>query len=343
MAGRNPSVSYAEFRRVFIRLVGTKAAATYDDLHRELGGTCSRGTIKKYRDRCLDEFRANGMNVLSESLPKELVPLVDELWALALHKGGEAWSEERAQVEGQLSELKNRLTIEAEERQELVSILDQRDRQIESLQSQVINQEGRLKDQLKLAEQLEAQIRQLGQQIERERSEYAKALSEQKSQFDHERAEWEREREHLKTEVSSALKREESEHARNQKQVDHWILQVDQERTRCAQVEEERRRDRKRFDEELLLARKREDAMSVKLGSYESKIESLESRRETLAQKLEDEQQRWLADSKVLEQERDSLRLRLVEAETRISIQEQQIHDLTDALADESPGQDSAK
>lgn len=106
MAGRNPSVSYAEFRRVFIRLVGTKAAATYDDLHRELGGTCSRGTIKKYRDRCLDEFRANGMNVLSESLPKELVPLVDELWALALHKGGEAWSEERAQVEGQLSELK---------------------------------------------------------------------------------------------------------------------------------------------------------------------------------------------------------------------------------------------
>lgn len=314
-----PSViSYEDVKRVCLRLLGSKGSATVDAIYEGLGRKGSKTTINNHRRQFFSELAEKGTNILPASLPKELVPLVEEWWIQALDKAGEAFSEDRERLEAKMKALADEATVKHEEALRYQNLLSQRDIKIEHQGQALVTMSERNVDLRDTVEKLERQLQQALASHEQMLNQFEQERREQAELFERERSEWRRDRDHLQTELESSLNREEAEHDRNLKQVDYWILQVDQERTRVATIEGERKQDAKRFQDELLLNRKREESMSVRLGKFEQRIEELSSDKERLQEQLTSERLSAVSKERDLNVRISELSLELARAEERV-------------------------
>ena len=112
---------------------------------------------------------------------------------------------------------------------------------------------------------------------------------------------------------------------KSEKQLDYWILEVDNERTRAKAQAEKDEHTIKRLENELFIARKKEDAMSMKISKTETALMAAQDSVESLERQVTE----LVENIGAVTQEKERVVQQLQDAESRIEEQQATIQDMT--------------
>jgi len=292
---RQPTVTYEEVVRAAFKLLQKGQNPTLESIHQLVGNKGSRTTIHKYKKQWLETMgEVDMVHLLPATVPKALMPAVDELWGLAVHEAGKAHAEDKHTLETMAVEAKKRQESAEGELQKQYADLQE----LEHLRDRLLDQVSSLKDQLGAREESERDLRlqlsaannritDLEQARETDRQHYDQLLT-------NEKAEHKRQLEHLQQQVDDANAIKDKEIERSDREIDYCRMQVARERDVLRDTKAEHERATNFLERQL-------DARNVQNSDLQKRLDALEDQ-------VDQERKAWTDEKATLQSTLDQLR-----------------------------------
>lgn len=228
---RKPRLTYEEVARAIVSLLRKGQNPSLDAIHEAVGNRGSRTTVHKFKNQWMERLgQQDAVNLLPATVPKELMPMIDELWGVAVDQAGRAHAEDKAALESMASrareaeheqaaaledtrqallETRHALEREKDRSRALVDKVGALERVEADLKHRLIAAENRIKD---LTDAREHDRLHYDQLLEAERSEHRRQL------------------EHLQQQVTDITAQKELEIRRSDKDIDFFQRQLANER-----------------------------------------------------------------------------------------------------------------
>jgi chromosome segregation ATPase len=321
-------VTFEDFKRSWMRITSKGKHATLDAIYEDLGRRGSKSTLQKYRTRLLEELSDKGTEILPATIPPDMVPLIEEFFTKSVAIAGEVYQAHRKDLERQLESAFT-------ENADLVSDLKESER-IRAEQQSVI--EALHNDKESLAASIEAKnqgLSELSEQVAVLKSEIESQARLHSTEMANLKAESETRYQALQDRFEAMQRQAADEKARADRAVqqadsnaDHFLLQIEDERRKSAQLHENDQATIRRLDSQLTISQKREDGLSVKFSKLEERflalqdeVESMESKHREEKEQLEREivdlkaERKYLyRDNEQISKQLESVRVELNEA-----------------------------
>ena len=289
---RNPRITYEEVVRAIFKLLQKGQNPTHDAIHQLLGNRGSRSTVHKFKKQWMESLGdQDAVNLLPATVPKELMPMVDELWGLAVNQAGKAHTEDKAALEAMTQraqesqqELERELSDVHEQLQETRHALDRQQDRSETLTDKVSaleRVEADLKQQLQAALN---RIEDLSQAREQDRLQYDQLLT-------NERSEHRRQLEHLQQQVTDVTAQKDLEIQRSDKDINYFQNQVALERGAKDAVVKEHSQNmaflQRQLDAKAQQYAKMEARYEKQVAIYESAEQTWSKERQSLVERMQ--------------------------------------------------------
>lgn len=331
---RNPRITYEEVVRAAYKLLQKGQNPTHDAIHQLLGNRGSRSTVHKFKKQWLEKLGdEDAVNLLPATVPKELMPMVDELWGLAVDQAGRAHAEDKSALEAMASQAKQ-AQIEAET--ELAEVRQQ----LQEARHALDRQEDRcitLTDKAASLERLEADLRHQLQSANDRVEDLTRAREQDRLQYDqllaNERSEHRRQLEHLQQQVADLTAQKELEIQRSDKDIAYFQNQLALERDATTAAKQEHANDRVFLQRQLEAKSQQYAKMEARYDdqvlAFEKAQKAWEDERESLAEQVR------LAEDKVYQLAEDRAALTSQVAQLKESLES-----LTQSVKDSQQAQE---
>lgn len=286
---RNP-ITYNEFLSVVIKLLRKGVNPTYEAIIEGLGGRGSKTTIKKFKTMWQQSLKETDCDILPPHIPKSLAEPLEMFFNEAVKIAESSY----IQHKNKCTERVDLAYLELKEARAELNSLESHLRELENseiVSSSVIE---RLESEIKsnelhskeLITQQEKSIDRLERALKQERMDSKAALQDALSTYEREKnalkSIYRRDTQELRgevkerdTQISLLTKAIEDERARSVKENDYWIIEIDKERAKTAEMEAKREREVKRTKAELDVIAAREDRSNQRNGVLEKRMDDM--------------------------------------------------------------------
>jgi chromosome segregation ATPase len=277
-------ITFEDFKRSWMRITSKGKHASLDAIYEDLGRQGSKSTLQKYRTRLLEELSSKGAEILPATIPRDMVPLIEEFFTKSVAIAGEIYQSHKKELERRLeSAFTERAEFEADLkeseriRKEQANLIESLQNDKEMLQASLdtkYNQVVALSEKKStLEEQLESQKALHNAELQRLHQDAEAIEKDRQTRFDA-----------LKRQAEDEAKRADTAIQQADKNADHFLLQIADERDKSARIEDNLQTNIKRLESQLHISQKREDGLAVKLGKTEERLLSLQDSFESLKQ-----------------------------------------------------------
>lgn len=273
-----PLVTYEDFKRSWMRITAKGRHASLDSIYEDVGRQSSKSTLQKYRNRLLAELNDKGVEILPATIPPDMVPLIEEFFTKSVAIAAQSYQADRNDLERQIE----RARSEAIELQETLNEANRIKREQADLLESLQNAKSHLQDELEQKQSdfvaVSEQRSSLSERIDRLKELHKSEMAALRQHHEAQQQDWE-----LKLRASERHLNEQTDRAnqaiiRADKNADYFLLQIRDEKDKSDRVEKNLQTTITRLSEQLTIAEKREGALSVKLGQYETRLLNLQDK-----------------------------------------------------------------
>ncbi|WP_342632815.1 DNA-binding protein [Marinobacter alkaliphilus] len=331
---REASITQNDITRAAIRLLRKGQHPSAQKVRTELGDRGSLSTIHEGLKAWRESLNDSDLDVLPAEMPKELGAPIEDFFnacmAIAESQLAEHRRKANAEIEKAAAEARQAVS-RMEDLQgyakELETKLDGRIEQIDQLKAQNDEIRQQRLEASNLAQQNADRIDSLMSARDNDRKVHEREVDELKRGF-------ERDKEALLQRIKITEDNAAADARKSEKQLDYWILEVDNERTRAKAQAEKDEHAIKRLENELFIARKKEDAMSMKISKTETALMAAQDSVESLERQVTE----LVENIDAVTQKKERIVQQLQDAESRIQEQQATIQDLTRKIAVQEAG-----
>lgn len=289
---RNPRITYEEVVRAIFKLLQKGQNPTHDAIHQLLGNRGSRSTVHKFKKQWMEGLGdQDAVNLLPATVPKELMPMVDELWGLAVDQAGRAHSEDKTSLEAMATQAQK---AQQEAEAELADVQQQLQDSRHALERQQ-DKTDTLTEKVAALERVEADLRRQLQAALDRVNDLSRAREQDRLQYDqllkNERSEHGRQLEHLHQQVADITAQKELEILRSDKDIAYFQNQVAQERDAITALKKEHANStaflQSQLDARSQQYAKMEQRYDDQVNVYEKAQQAWEKERASLAERAE--------------------------------------------------------
>jgi len=286
---RPPLITFEAVRRSCLKMMGDGEWPTNQALYEALGRKGSMGTIQKHKTAFFESLKDKGFEALPASLPKDLVPLIEEWWSLSVRHAGEAHADERKKLLEQLDQQESIINDLNEAIVTLNHKIGHRDGVIRDLERDRDALISEVESGKALVSELQKRIAGLEERVEGLRVDHAARVDELTRLYEADIQGYQDRISTLKQELTASLDREKMEVARSERNADHFLLQINTERERCQSMEASFKAVVERLESELTIYRAREERLVRGQQEAENRAERYEKELEDLQQRFDDQ------------------------------------------------------
>lgn len=269
MAERSPRLTYDEVARACFDILSTGQKLTFAAIYEAVGHRGSKSTILAFKDRYLSEMREKRIAVVPSSIPESMQKLFEDFYFRALDEASKAFDAQRQEYLEKISQAEGR----ERELDQKCQHLSAKNEELAEASVQAKSELGSVREQL---ENTRTELAQLNAQMSVAEERHGEELAAIKQAHELEVRDFQREIEAYRIQAEEARERLRSEYRRSENELDHWLIQIANERDNRKNAEERANATVSRYEAELNIARARENRLVQRAEAAESKVEALQ-------------------------------------------------------------------
>lgn len=271
MIKRSAPLTYEEVSRACYNIMVTGEKLTWGAIYQHLNSRGSKTTILKFRNRYLAEMKAQRVPPIPSSIPEGMQQLFEDFYFRALEEAAKAFALERSGYEEQIAvanDCVEKVTLElAGERAKAKGLI--------SL-SEADNSE--LLEACQERDLMRQELDRIKMQSVISEERHCEELAAIKQSHELEVKDFLREVEAYRLQAEESRDRLRSEYKRSENELDHWLIQIANERDNRKNAEDRATSTVSRYESELVIARARENRLVQRAEKSEEDVEQLRDR-----------------------------------------------------------------
>lgn len=275
MAERSPRLTYDEVAKACFDIQSTGQKLTFSSIYDAVGRRGSKSTILSFKDRYLAEMQEKRIAVVPSSIPESMQKLFEEFYFRALDEASKAFDSQKQELEQRIASANDRAEALQADYENLTAKNDDLVKFTEIARQDLVS----VREQL---DAVQAERERLRAEMSVAEERHGEELASIKQAHELEIHDFQREIEAYRLQAEESRERLRSEYRRSENELDHWLIQIANERDNRKNAEERAAATVSRNEAELNIARARENRLVQRAENAEKKVETLQAQLDQL-------------------------------------------------------------